>query len=248
MKELQNKKIHELEIWPLRFLIALICINEIGIPCVITALISPNCFLDAIYPPKTESTSYPTLSFDVYISHDELHPTLHALPVQTYQQSTYNPQFVYNYQCSSTMLTTYAFIFVYRYLISSLIKFGFVALIKYTQEHFYHKHGKENYYYELATSYLPLCVQPVLVDYSLLHANLLGSSENSSSIAVINPIVKSDTSSENNSNSSKATEENRDASLTNHIRNEALISFTKKSLIISTVCSLAVFLTFGVFT
>jgi Leucine-rich repeat (LRR) protein len=83
-------------------------LNNIAIPCLVVAAISPNCFYNVFIPPPAVEASYVTQQCtgvvfqqgcNIYTSHTT---TL-----------TYDPPFNYSYQCSSSFVKNYAPSFVY---------------------------------------------------------------------------------------------------------------------------------------
>lgn len=93
-------------------------INYVVIPCLASALFDPSCFYNVIVSPN-----------DVSSTVDELYSgpstvvngITFTTPVDTSSTATYTPSFAYSYQCSSAILTSYAIVFMYSALLSSLL-------------------------------------------------------------------------------------------------------------------------------
>jgi hypothetical protein len=99
---------HDAAFTTIQVLIALL--NNIAIPCLVVALISPSCFYSVFDPPPPvvssftyETTSRPGLG----LTNRDL------FKVSTVEVVSYAPPFAYDYQCSSSLITYYAPAFVY---------------------------------------------------------------------------------------------------------------------------------------
>jgi hypothetical protein len=91
-------------------------LNNIVIPCCVVAVVSPNCFYDALVPAPAVHSSYVTPECKVFG---------YNLDCMLYFPQRYGtffePPFIYSYQCSSSMITYYAPTFVNMCLISSFV-------------------------------------------------------------------------------------------------------------------------------
>lgn len=96
----------------------LMILNIIIIPCLATAFVSSDCFYDIIIPPSSIESSYSYQSCA-----QALLFKLRFLNCTSYEEVTtttsYLPPFLYRYQCSSTLITTYAELYVYKYIIAA---------------------------------------------------------------------------------------------------------------------------------
>jgi hypothetical protein len=100
----------------LQVLIALL--NNIAIPCLVVAFISPSCFYSVFDPPP------PVVSSFTYKTTARPGLGLSGATVFTYyatEDVTYAPPFAYDYQCSSSLITYYAPAFVYLAIGAALV-------------------------------------------------------------------------------------------------------------------------------
>ena len=92
-------------------------LNNIVIPCIVVAVVSPDCFYNVFVPPPTVRASY------VY-SRCAFYSILFGKCV-TYEDAvgdtSYNPPFIYTYQCSSSIITYYAPAFVFLCITATFI-------------------------------------------------------------------------------------------------------------------------------
>jgi hypothetical protein len=100
----------------LQILIALL--NNIAIPCLVVATISPSCFYSAFDPPPPVHSSF--------VYEHTLRPgfgltPLNGIPVLDIEHVSYSPPFAYDYQCSSSLITYYAPAFVYLAITAALV-------------------------------------------------------------------------------------------------------------------------------
>jgi hypothetical protein len=94
-----------------KFNIAFQCIigilNIIVIPLFITSFLSTNCFIYAVVPQPSISSSYDFQEI-------KRNPTTGGREqVHIPRTSSYQPPFAYSYQCSSTLMTTYDSVYIY---------------------------------------------------------------------------------------------------------------------------------------
>ena len=81
--------------------------NNIAIPCLIVAVISPSCFKTVFQPAATVKSLYLYETCDAFDGTECLQQTREVV------QTAYDPPFRYDYQCSSSFVTYYAPAFVY---------------------------------------------------------------------------------------------------------------------------------------
>ena len=111
----EKEKYSENEFVSLQVIIALV--NNIGIPCLVVAVISPNCFYSVFVPaPKVESM-YTYESCQVYnVDTGDCSEYLPAVG-----DSTYSPPYRYNYQCSFSLVTFYSPAFVSLCIVATFL-------------------------------------------------------------------------------------------------------------------------------
>jgi Leucine-rich repeat (LRR) protein len=99
-------------------------LNNIVIPCVAAACVSPSCFYNMFVqaPEVTSTYNTPVCTILGLIQCDSYVPMLHTV--------TYDPPFRYSYQCSSSLITYYAPAFVNLCIVSTFVApaFGLVGL------------------------------------------------------------------------------------------------------------------------
>ena len=95
----------------------IVILNNIAIPCLAEALVDSNCFYNMIYASKSISVTYNT--GNICLSPNMSMST--SCFTNIVEGSTeYDPPFIYNYQCSSVLVTNYTSVFVYSYLVISV--------------------------------------------------------------------------------------------------------------------------------
>ncbi len=133
-------------------LVSISIFNNIIAPYLATLLSSVDCFWYLLtFPPSLQSNVNMIACSDVALCYDNnCHVITECSSVIDSAYNTesieYTPPYVYSYQCSSSVLTTFAYVFVFRYLITS---FGIplrILVFKYFQNNLLHycKHCKYN--------------------------------------------------------------------------------------------------------
>lgn len=103
------------------FLIIIILLNNIIIPCIAVSIISGRCFNNAIFASPSVTTSYNYYECSVYTPIRIAELELCDKIGQTTRNITYDPPFSYNYECSSVLLTKFASVFVYMILFAGIL-------------------------------------------------------------------------------------------------------------------------------
>ena len=113
----------------LQLLVALF--NNIAIPCMVVAAIDPNCFSNILLPPDTETVEYFAPQCIPFIKED-------VCLVYSFQPMTleFTPPFLYTYQCSASMITSYAPTFVY----TSISTIFLTPLLQYLSVYMYEQY------------------------------------------------------------------------------------------------------------
>jgi Leucine-rich repeat (LRR) protein len=99
----------------LKLRVAVTLMNNIVIPCVAAACVSPSCFYNVLVQAPSVTSSYNApvcilLGLDECVTYKPLLLTV-----------TYNPPFRYSYQCSSSLVTYYAPAFVILCIVSTFV-------------------------------------------------------------------------------------------------------------------------------
>ena len=82
-------------------------LNNIAIPCLVVAVVSPSCFYNVFVSAPEVLSRY--FFKECSEANDAGQCTLYSISEDT---STFNPQFTYSYQCSSSLVTYYSPAFV----------------------------------------------------------------------------------------------------------------------------------------
>jgi Leucine-rich repeat (LRR) protein len=129
-------------------------LNNIVIPCMAAACVSPSCFYNMfVQAPAVKSTyNAPACSILGLFQCDLYRPTLHTV--------TYHPPFRYSYQCSSSLITYYAPAFVNLCIFSSFgtPTFGFLV------HHLRRLATPDTRWYRMLTAVLPKLWLPLPAD------------------------------------------------------------------------------------
>lgn len=141
-------------------LIFLTLFNNILAPYLAEAFVSSNCFKYIVTPSPLEVSQYTAINClvksynatdtvlvciqgstlavtdaitkeDVFIHSNVIPSGLNERKLDTI---SYRPPFTYNYTCSSSLLTAFAYVFIYRYTLSGVVQPMLLALLKYLQE------------------------------------------------------------------------------------------------------------------
>ena len=106
--------IFQRRLFVLQFVVSLF--NNIVIPCLIVAIISPNCFYHVFQQEPDISSSF---SYQYCIIIDQYD---NCIKYDTVISTTsYSPPFAYSYQCSSDFVTYYASVFILMCLMSTFL-------------------------------------------------------------------------------------------------------------------------------
>jgi Leucine-rich repeat (LRR) protein len=103
--------------------------NIVLVPVISTAMFDSNCFKFIFFSPEPVTVAY-SMDFNCLVAVSKSNNTYSCLDITERNSITYAPPFIYNYQCSSAILTEFITIFVYKYTVSMLFMIvGSVALI-----------------------------------------------------------------------------------------------------------------------
>jgi Leucine-rich repeat (LRR) protein len=86
------------------------------VPCVVVGLLSPDCLRSALVPTGAVTASFTYQSCDVF----DATAGCQSYAMQT-ATTSYDPPFSYSYQCSSSLLSYYAPVFVYLSLVVTFV-------------------------------------------------------------------------------------------------------------------------------
>ena len=136
--------------------------NNIAIPCLVVAVVSPSCFYSVFDAPPSVDSRF------VYMSCEDFVISGCDLYSREIITTTYSPPFRYDFQCSSGILTYYTPAFMYL-----AIAAAFVTPVLKVVVHHLHKHASRGtYWFTVLDTVLPRIFKPirsdlVSVDYTI---------------------------------------------------------------------------------
>lgn len=112
-------------------LLFLILFNTIIIPCLVVAIVSPNCFYDLIISTQSVTSTFPLvdcIAFNIYGECQQL--DLQA------SSTSYDPPFNYSYQCSDDLISYYAPSQIYSCIILTFVYPFSIIMTIYINKHY----------------------------------------------------------------------------------------------------------------
>lgn len=100
-------------------LILLSIFNNVIAAYISSIFINPNCFYYTIYSLPAIEASYSYTYCKQFFVVPDISSCLQSETLT--RQTAYNPPFIYNYQCSSSLLTTFINIYMYRYIFGGIV-------------------------------------------------------------------------------------------------------------------------------
>lgn len=134
--------------------------NHIIAPCIAIAFINSNCFYYAIVPATNISTSY--IINECYQFRITESDVVYCNENTDYRQLSFTPSYTYSFQCSSSLLSNFAQVFIYRFMISSFVLPLFHVFVKQAQIFVYYHPQWKKYSFSFINSILPLVLLPSL--------------------------------------------------------------------------------------
>jgi len=126
--------------------------NNIAIPCLVVAVVSPSCFNSVFRAPAAVSALYTYEQCTTFSSASEC-----ILYTPTVQSTSFDPPFLYDYQCSSSLITYYGPAFVYLAIAAA---FG-TPLVKFMGERLHQRATPGTYWYMLLDTAVPRILRPI---------------------------------------------------------------------------------------
>ena len=127
-------------------------VNNIVIPCLVVAVISPNCYYYALVAAPTVSSSVNYDSCTYIYSETEC---LLRGPITV--PTVYDPPFTYNFQCSSSLITYYCPAFVSMCIVSTFVS----PLSEYCCQYLHRRASVGTYWYALLDVSLAEILKPI---------------------------------------------------------------------------------------
>lgn len=100
----------------------IVLFNSIIAPCLATAAVDSNCFVNVFIAPSPVTSEFPIISSDVSCSTHKNITECTGGVSESYIEVTYDPPFIYSYQCTSSILTNYASVYVFMFLMVAFVK------------------------------------------------------------------------------------------------------------------------------
>jgi hypothetical protein len=139
--------------------------NNIMVPFIAMAIISPACFYYAFYPSSPVSATV-----DFTGCTEEVRPNDNGIGFYTVLQCnipsepysiTYDPPFQYSFECTSTLLRSFMSIFLYRYILSGAVIPIMMLILKFIQERILELYGWESQWFHLISIVIPSDLRPL---------------------------------------------------------------------------------------
>ena len=143
------------EVAVVSFMVWMNLFNDILAACIAVLFVSPDCFYYAFFPAPLVSTSFGFTECDGQVYSSTGGGAFCEAQYKTAYHSKYAPAFNYNYQCSSSLLTNFADVIVYRYIMSGLVNPVVAIVFKYLQEEAFARYGQGSKLYMIAVSMVP---------------------------------------------------------------------------------------------
>ena len=142
------------EFFSCQLFVALTC--NIVIPCIIVLVISPDCFHSFFIPDEVVTS---TFTDDECFNYDYVSNT--CIDLYGYQRTTsYDPPFIYGYQCSSTILSSYASVYMMVCIGATFIS----PLVKVTIHRLYTSSRKDSAWFLFLRYIFPRVLMPLDCD------------------------------------------------------------------------------------
>lgn len=127
-------------------------LNNIAIPCLVVAVVSPNCFYNAfVAAPEVTSTVYYKECTSINgVTGQCLQNEQDPIP------TSYHPPFTYNYQCSASLVTYYSPAFVSMCIVSTFV----TPLVQLLCQWLHSRAIPGTYWHRLLDSSLPSIAKP----------------------------------------------------------------------------------------
>jgi hypothetical protein len=128
---------------PVLLMIFLSLFNNVVAPFLAEAFVSPNCFYYLVNQPQVVTSSYPIISCYADLFTNIYFVYAHIACDKKTNQLSYTAPFVYSFQCSSSLVKVFVYVFVIRYLVSGIILPIIFLFVKLVQEKILIKYPKK---------------------------------------------------------------------------------------------------------
>lgn len=108
----------------LSFNVNTLLFNTIAIPCLATAVVSSECLYNVYYQPKdiVSTITFESCSkFESVVVIGQISPNCSAYFAQSFTTS-FLPPYIYRFQCASTLVSTYAVVYVYKFILAGFAR------------------------------------------------------------------------------------------------------------------------------
>ena len=238
------------------FMVWMNLFNNIIAPVIAVACVSPDCFYYAIFSASAVQASFTFTECDGYV----IPPDQRSISCESYYpaayQSDYHPAFTYNYQCTSSLLTNFADVMIYRFVITGFVTPLLMIVLKYVQEEVYVRYGLLSKWYRIVAVLIPPVLTALSDDALKRRREIVVNQEAESEKSVGGVEI------ENEGRENEESVKDGKGSVTNHesveniekatiggtndnIETISKVIFKAKSNIIAFISDIAVLLTFG---
>ncbi|RYH20050.1 hypothetical protein EON65_24775 [archaeon] len=135
----------------IRFLVFNTMLNNIIVPAVAIACVTSNCFNNALIAEASDGDTYVIQQCAVFLVNYYSSVDVCAYQEPVVKTVTYNPPFIYSYQCASTISINYSAVYIFMFTIVGLI----VPLSKILIHVVYHSLDESNSYKLMLYRILP---------------------------------------------------------------------------------------------
>eukprot|EP01038_Epipyxis_sp_PR26KG_P014650 gene14650-19682_t len=222
------------------------------VPCLATAVINSNCFFNVFVSPPLVQSSYSYLQCD----DERIISTAAALSfcisyVSDFQTISFIPPFSYNYQCSSSILTSYAYIFVLVFIMSGILLPASLILLVTIEQYLrqYNSPSSMKRLHQIIISIMPPVLQPFPSSSSNTTASVTGDVASpgvtaTGDMTAMPHVDNNDNNNNNNNTNARESQLQSDSSQRTEV-NVRRIFFYEQNLI-SITSKLSCIVTFGV--
>jgi ABC-type multidrug transport system fused ATPase/permease subunit len=137
------------------FMIWMNLFNNIIVPCIAVVFVSPDCFYYAFFSAPVVEASFAFRECDGLIYSTNGGSFYCEAEYDAAYVSRYTPPFTYNYQCTSSLLTSFMDIMIYRFVISAFVSPVLLVVFKFFHEEAFIRYGPQSYPYSVAIAMLP---------------------------------------------------------------------------------------------
>lgn len=168
------------------FLVVLSIFNNIFAPYASEAFVSSSCFEYSVVPPAADASTVTTEACFLYSATPSAgaqnssiicghtvgqFATLISALANPVTTVSFTPPFIYSYQCSSSLVTVFASVFIIRYMLSGIVEPVLTLLMKIAQLYCLKRFGVGSRWFRFWTQRLPVLYRPISLAATVLLAS-----------------------------------------------------------------------------